>query len=408
MCYSKIRTDRNDGYKGVCIMKILITTDWYEPVVNGVVTSVLNLTKQLKEKGHEVKILTLSKTRHTYIEGDVIYVGSVGVGLIYPEARLKVAVIRQIIKGLIDWKPDIIHSQCEFSTFFMAKRIAEELQIPIVHTYHTVYEDYTHYFSPRVAWGKAIVQKMTRLLSEKVDYMIAPSKKIADVLERYEVVCPVAVVPSGIDKEKYTRYIGTEWREKIRAKYGISDDTTVLLYVGRLAKEKNIEELLHYQKRAAKYNTKLLIVGGGPYKETLVEETKNLGIEDMVIFTGMIAPDQVAKYYQAGDLFVSASTSETQGLTYVEALAAGIPLLCREDPCLDQVVQEDTNGWTYTDEISFETSLSTWQQMLPDEKEWMRREAESSSEAFSSKTFGDKIEKIYIEECQKPQICDTL
>ena len=146
-------------------MKILITTDWYEPVVNGVVTSVLNLTKQLKEKGHEVKILTLSKTCHTYIEGDVIYVGSVGVGLIYPEARLKVAVIRQIIKGLIDWKPDIIHSQCEFSTFFMAKRIAEELQIPIIHTYHTVYEDYTHYFSPNVVWGKAIVQKMTHLLS---------------------------------------------------------------------------------------------------------------------------------------------------------------------------------------------------------------------------------------------------
>lgn len=389
-------------------MKILITTDWYEPVVNGVVTSVLNLTKQLKEKGHEVKILTLSKTRHTYIEGDVIYVGSVGVGLIYPEARLKVAVIRQIIKGLIDWKLDIIHSQCEFSTFFMAKRIAEELQIPIVHTYHTVYEDYTHYFSPRVAWGKAIVQKMTRLLSEKVDYMIAPSKKIEDVLERYEVACPVAVVPSGIDTEKYTQYIGTEWREKIRVKYGISDDTTVLLYVGRLAKEKNIEELLSYQKQAAKHNTKLLIVGGGPYKETLVEETKNLGIEDTVIFTGMIAPDQVAKYYQAGDLFVSASTSETQGLTYIEALAAGIPLLCREDPCLDQVVQEDVNGWTYTDETSFEKCLSTWQKMLPDEKEWMRQEAESSADAFSSKTFGDKIEKIYMEECKKPQFCDTL
>ena len=127
-------------------MKILITTDWYRPVINGVVTSVLNLTEQLEKRGYEVKVLTLSRNCHSYKEENVIYAGSVGMGKIYPQARVKIPVVaREYMEELLAWNPDLIHSQCEFSTFFLAKRIAGELDIPIIHTYHTVYEDYTHY-----------------------------------------------------------------------------------------------------------------------------------------------------------------------------------------------------------------------------------------------------------------------
>lgn len=143
-------------------MKVLITTDWYYPVINGVVTSVQTLAAELKKRGNEVRILTLSRNHQSYREGGVYYAGSVGAGRIYPQARLKLPVSGKCIKELILWKPDIIHSQCEFSTFLMAKKIAKELQIPIVHTYHTVYEDYTHYFSPRKKWGRALVQNLTR------------------------------------------------------------------------------------------------------------------------------------------------------------------------------------------------------------------------------------------------------
>lgn len=187
-------------------MKILITTDWYRPVINGVVTSVLNLTEQLEKRGHEVKVLTLSRNCHSYKEGNVIYAGSVGMGKIYPQARVKIPVVAgEYMEELLAWKPDLIHSQCEFSTFFLAKRIAGELDIPIIHTYHTVYEDYTHYFSPQKAWGRSLVQMMTRKLSDQVDAMIAPSGKIERILESYRVSCPVNVVPSGIDTEKYRR-----------------------------------------------------------------------------------------------------------------------------------------------------------------------------------------------------------
>src|SRR5699024_12144603 len=126
-------------------MKILLTSDWYYPVVNGVVRSILNLKKYLEDKGHEVKVLTLSNSRKTYKENQIYYIGSLSAGRIYPEARISPLLRNREILELINWKPDLIHSQCEFSTFIMAKKIARKTNAPLVHTYHTIYEDYTHY-----------------------------------------------------------------------------------------------------------------------------------------------------------------------------------------------------------------------------------------------------------------------
>ena len=134
-------------------MKVLITTEYYIPTINGVVVSTMNLKNELIKKGHEVRILTLSDTRHSYEKQGDIYIGSAGVQKVYPGARFTFVRNNRFIEELMNWHPDIIHSQSEFSTFFMARRIAKNLQIPIVHTYHTIYEDYTHYFSPVKKWG---------------------------------------------------------------------------------------------------------------------------------------------------------------------------------------------------------------------------------------------------------------
>lgn len=377
-------------------MKILIATDWYKPVVNGVVTSVLNLTEQLEKRGHEVRILTLSRNYHSYKVKNVIYAGSIGMGKIYPQARVKIPVVAgEYMEELLAWKPDLIHSQCEFSTFFLAKRIAGELNIPIIHTYHTVYEDYTHYFSPQKAWGKSLVQMMTRKLSEQVDAMIAPSGKIERILEGYGISCPVSVVPSGIDTKKYSSRIGDGSREMLRAQYGIGNDETVLVYVGRMAKEKNIEELLWYQK-SVQENIKLVLVGDGPYRSALEEKAKEYGVTDSVIFTGMVSPDEVAGYYQIGDLFVSASTSETQGMTYDEALAGGVPLLCRKDDCLKEVVSEGKNGWQYENESMYLECIQKWKELNEDEKQSIRNAAVQTADQFSSENFAARVEQVYL------------
>ena len=128
-------------------MKILITNEWYTPTINGVVISIVTLEKELKKLGHDVRILTLSNGIKSYKRDHVIYIRSIGAEKIYPGARIAFSKDNQYIEEIIEWKPDIIHTQCEFSTFRIAKHIAKKCAIPIVHTYHTVYEDYTHYFS---------------------------------------------------------------------------------------------------------------------------------------------------------------------------------------------------------------------------------------------------------------------
>ncbi len=126
-------------------MKILLTTDWYKPVVNGVVTSVINLKKELEMRGHEVRVLTLSRNFESYAEEGIYYIKSLNLEKIYPNARAVIPHAEPLIQELIWWRPDVVHSQCEFMTFSYAAKIARKCNCPLIHTYHTVYEDYIHY-----------------------------------------------------------------------------------------------------------------------------------------------------------------------------------------------------------------------------------------------------------------------
>lgn len=205
----------------------------------------------------------------------------------------------------------------------------------------------------------------------------------------------VEIVPSGIDLEKYQKKEVKDWKQELRNTLGISDDKYILLYVGRLAKEKNMEELLEFQKEAASAGTVLVIAGDGPSRKELENYARKIGVDDTVFFIGMVPPEHIDRYYKAGDLFVSASTSETQGLTYAEALASGLPLLCRQDTCLKQLVKEGKNGWQYEDRESFMRQLSQWIRMEKEEKEKLCREAEESIHFLSKDAFVEMMEKIY-------------
>ena len=379
-------------------MKILITSDWYSPAVNGVVTSVKNLRRELERRGHEVRVLTLSQTPYSREEDGVTYLGSVAAGLIYPGARLRTALAVKWVRDLVEWGPDVVHSQCEFSTFFLARRIAEELDVPLVHTYHTVYEDYTHYFSPSVRFGKKAVALFSRWVASQTDCMIAPTGKVRLLLRDYGVRKPVFVVPSGIDLRRF----GGEadpWRMAVlRARAHIPQDRLILVSVGRLAEEKNLDELLRCRAAMGPGHVTLLLVGDGPDRPRLEALAGSLGLEAPdVVFAGQVAPEQVADWYQLGDLFVSASTSETQGLTYVEALAAGVPALCRMDPCLAGVIREGENGWQYRDEADFQRKLDAFVAQ-PHRREQLAQNARRSAEPFSAERFAQRAEAIYLDQ----------
>lgn len=379
-------------------MKILITSDWYSPAVNGVVTSVKNLRRELERRGHEVRVLTLSQTTRSWKKDGVTYLGSVAAGLVYPGARLRTALAGKWVRELVAWRPDVVHSQCEFSTFFLARRIAEELDVPLVHTYHTVYEDYTHYFSPSVRFGKKAVAVFSRWVAGQTDCLIAPTGKVRLLLKNYGVDKPVFVVPSGIDLRRF----GGEpdpWRMAVlRASLNIPQDRLVLVSVGRLAGEKNIDELLRIRAAMGNSAVTLLLVGDGPDRARLEGLAASLGLAAPdVVFAGQVAPEQVADWYQLGDLFVSASTSETQGLTYVEALAAGVPALCRLDPCLVNVIRDGENGWQYRDEADFQKKLDCFLAQ-PHRRKQLSQNARQTAESFSAERFAESVEAVYREQ----------
>lgn len=376
-------------------MKILITSDWYSPAVNGVVTSVKNLRRGLEERGHEVRVLTLSQTTRSWEEDGVTYIGSVAAGLVYPGARLRTALAGRYVQELVDWRPDVVHSQCEFSTFFLARRIAEELQVPLVHTYHTVYEDYTRYFSPSVRFGKKAAAVFSRWVAAQTDCVIVPTGKVRSLLQGYGVDRPVCVVPSGIDLNRF-RQEPDPWRMAVlRSGLDIPRENLVLVSVGRLAEEKNLDELLNLRAELGKAPVTLLLVGDGPDRPRLEGVAGGLGLTAPdVVFAGMVPAEQVADWYQLGDLFVSASTSETQGLTYVEALAAGVPALCRADACLEGVIREGENGWTYRNSADFQRKLALFQSQ-PHHYEKMAELARRSAEEFSLQRFAERVEAVY-------------
>ena len=329
-------------------LKILITTDLFTTDTNGVVTSVKNLFDELTANGHDVKILTISNNLHSHKEGAVYYIRSIPLKAVYPNLRMPVSYRHKLIQEIIDWKPDVVHSQCEFFSFQFAARISRITGAPIVHTYHTLYEQYlTSYVIPSKRLGDYLAKVLSRHRLKQVKSLVAPTQKVENTLQSYGMRAPISVVPSGISLEQHHKRLTPQQRLERRRALGIADEDQVMLNLGRLGGEKNLGELMNLFAQARKQNPnlKFLIVGDGPARLDLEEQAERLGVAQYVIFTGMVDPSEVQYYYQLGDVFVSASTSETQGLTYIEAAANGLPLLCRQDDCLADVLQEGQNGY---------------------------------------------------------------
>lgn len=377
-------------------MKVLLTSDWYTSAVNGVVTSILNLKHGLEADGHEVRILTLSQSPHSFSSGEVTYIGSLPVGAVYPGARVRTVSGKKAVRDILAWKPDIVHSNCEFSTFGIAHQIAKALNIPLIHTYHTVYENYTHYFSPVKKWGTAAARLFSRHIAAQCDCIIAPTEKVKKLLAGYKISKPICVIPSGIETERFSSERADAASADLKNRLGIPKDNRVLISIGRLSKEKNCEELIRAVCDFQKKPLTLLLVGDGPYRSELEHLSQEIGIADQVIFTGMVKPENVWCYYQLGDIFVSASTSETQGLTYLEALSSGLPLLCRKDDCLTGVLDNGVNGWQYENPAELHDKISL---LLNQPELWQgfRDNALKTGQKFSVSAFTENVEQVYKE-----------
>lgn len=378
-------------------MNVGLFTDTYYPQINGVATSVLMLKENLENLGHNVYVFTTTDPKADKNERNVFRVRSLP---FKSSRRVGIMYNRHLARQIKRLNLDIIHTNTEFPLGIFGRTMSRILNIPLVHTYHTIYEDYTHYivkFGVLDTIAKSAARRLSSNFCNSADKVIVPTSKVKDLLLGYNVEKEIEVIPTGINLIKYSKNKYTKENIlSLRNSLNIKEKDKVILYLGRLSDEKNIDEILIAMQSYLKdkNDTKFVLVGNGPYKSNLEDLSYKLGIAHKTIFTGEIPWDNIGLYYQIGDVFVSASQSETQGLTYIEALASGLPVVAKADRCLEGVIQQDINGYAYNTIDEFYAYLDT---ILNDnfKKESLSQGAVLSSEEFSAFYFALKIEKQY-------------
>lgn len=383
-------------------MRIGIFTDTYPPYINGVSTSIAMLESALIKQGHQVFIVTVNpEDLHYQFSEDERIIRLPGIPIGIYDYRLTGIYPLKAVSKIKEWNLDIIHSHTEFGVGTFARIMAKQLDIPIVHTYHTMYEDYVHYITKGYfdAPSKKIVEYLTNFYCDKtVTELIVPTKKTYSLFkEKYEYERNIHIVPTGIEVERfYTENNKTEEVAVIRKELGIKKDDFTLLFVGRLAAEKNVTFLIENQASLVKDNPncKLIIIGDGPDMEFFKKQARKLGISDNVIFTGKVPWDQIHKYYQIPNVFVTASHTETQGLTVLEAMAASIPVVAYDDDAFRDVVVHDLNGYLFKDKKDYKKYIKN---IMKDYKvfERLSRQARIQGESHSSKYYAEKILDVY-------------
>ena len=383
-------------------MRIGIFTDSYTPFINGVTTSVLMLKKGLEKKGHTVYVVTVNNENMKYKldeRGKVLRLPGVPIGIY--DYRLTGIYPLKAINIIKKWNLDVIHCQTEFGVGTFARIIAKQLSIPLVHTYHTMYEDYIHYITKGYfnRTGKKIVEYLTLFYCDKTaTELVVPTKKAYELFkEKYKVDRNVYIVPTGIEEEKF--YLENNKGLNIikkRESLGIKRDDFVILFVGRIGSEKNVELLLTSMRYIVNNcpKAKLLIVGDGPDLNKYKSYVKKQGLEKNIIFTGKVPWDSIAEYYLISDVFTTASRTETQGLTVIEAMAASLPVVCIDDESFTNTVIDNLNGKIFKNKRGYKKAIIELYNN-PKELKKLSKQARVSAEMHSSKYFVESILDVY-------------
>lgn len=378
-------------------MKIGLFTEAYFPIISGVSVSVNILKKELEKLGHDVVVLTLTHPNAGEEPGVYRFKGTAlpmkGMGE-YSIAK----VTKSKIQKVIDMNLDVIHCHTEFTMGRLGRKVARKTNVPIVHTYHTMYDDYLHFISKTLKRPLRFGSKYYfRSFANSADEVIFPTIKVKATFDKYGYNKSYHIIPTGIYIDRF-RKINYKRKEikRLKATLGINEDEKVLLFLGRLSIEKNIQELITQFKKLHEIHpkTKLVIAGGGPDGDKFKKQVSNLGLEDNVVFTGMIPPNEVGFYYQVGDMFANFSTTETQGLTYIEALASGLPLLVKWDSNLEGVLEQDINGVSFQEDDEF---VEAYERLTSNKVKFQKitNNTTKTIDKFSARNYALNVEKVY-------------
>lgn len=362
------------------------------PILNGVSVSIDVLMQELRVKGHSVHLYTSKHFGHRDSDPNIHRFNSIatpwtpGYPLSVPPFYLQLLEFRR-------HNFDIIHTHTPFTVGLVGLRWSQSEEIPIVSTYHTHYDKYAYYmpFFP-LKYTRYKIAKHTNYYYNAVDRVITPSEASKKWLMRHSISTPVSIIPTGIRSPRLVE------RSEFRERLGVRPDEVLLLYVGRIAREKNLKTLINACSKVIRNapNVKLMLVGDGPNRAELTRQARSLGIGDKVRFIGFVPREEVDRYYAASDLFVFSSMTETQGLVIVEAMSYGLPVIVVKGGGAGDAVQSGYNGELVNN--NSDDFAATLAKLIHDQelREQYSKGAIETSKEYSIPNMTQKVVDIYL------------
>ena len=382
-------------------MKIALFSDTYVPEINGVATHVFALKEALESLGHDVLVVTTNpKDKKIDQESGVLHCPSIKLKRIYGYGLSMPLNIKQyqIIKR---FNPDVIHIHTEFGIGLFGVLVSKMLKRPVIYTLHTIYDDYMYYVMPKplIKTGKRIFYNYIRSLYKRATIITGPSPKSHEYLINAGLRRNIEIIPNPVDVDRFSiQNVSADDIARIRKIYNIANNAFVGCIVSRIGKEKSIDLLINYIEKYSKINKnfRFLIVGDGPAKKDLEEQVKNLKISDIVIFTGKIPNNKLLPYYAACDIFLTASLTDTNSISMLEAMSMGLPVIQREDPINKGQIIENINGFIFNDESSFIQKLNSVYNMSRDERLKLKNKVRNSVIIGNTKNnMAIRVIKVY-------------
>jgi 1,2-diacylglycerol 3-alpha-glucosyltransferase len=389
------------------LMHICMFTNTYLPHVGGVARSVHNFAQDLQKNGHRVLIVapTFPEAGIDDTEDDTVIRVPAIQNFNGSDFSMRIPVPFYITEKLEDFKADIIHSHHPYLLGDAAFRAARRHRLPLVFTHHTLYEEYTHYVAGDNENFRRFALNLSTMYANLCDQVVAPSKSIADLICKRGVTTPVTEIPTGVD----TAFFGSADGHAFKKEWQIPENAFVIGHVGRLAPEKNLVFLAKSVAAAMKTlaDTWFCVAGEGPEKAKIQDIFDAHNLLDRLVLTGNLKGKHLADAYQAMDMFVFSSKSETQGMVLTEAMAAGTPVIALDAPGAREVVRHNQNGMllhsgadtkafsrTICDAVSHPEKTAAWQKC-----------ALQTAQDFSRNACAQKLSDLYEHAVSREQWC---
>lgn len=335
------------------LMKILFISDVYFPRINGVSTSIETFRHELRTAGHTVHLIAPDYQSPDTDDEDILRIPSKSIPMDPEDRRMSYGAVMQHLERLQSEHYDIIHIQTPFVAHYLGVKLSKLLDIPCVETYHTFFEEYLYHYIPFVPKKlmRLVAQRFSRHQGNSLDGMVVPSHPMLHVLKNYGITTTTEVIPTGIEPESFVPGDRTAFRQK----YGIAQERPVLLFLGRVAFEKNIGFLLKVlaEVRREIPDVLFVIAGEGPALKSLQHDVHDMGLTENVMFIGYLdRHTELNSCYRCADIFIFSSRTETQGLVLLEAMAQGVPVVSTAELGTRDVLKEGLGVWIANEELS--------------------------------------------------------